>query len=493
LSASGPTFNRVEISKLRIDVVKSIITESDLSVPDSHEGLQGVNGKHYSVHGIGSVFISLPFYIVGEIIGVPEVTISIINQLFGAATCVLVFLFAISLGYSRSASLLVAICYGLGTIAWPLAKQPFDHTIETFFILLSVYFVYQHSVNKRGAYLIYSAFSLGFAFITRPTSILVIPPLFIFLFMSYVKEYDLRGAITSLIKGVILFSIAFLPFVCLSLWYNYYRFGSIFETGYQLVAERTGLSFFTGTPLLTGLSGLLISPGKGFFYYSPVAILFFFSIKFFIKRHRGLAISFILIMLSYLIFISKNVYWHGDWAWGPRYLLTLTPFIIIPIAEIFDSDTWSKKKLLRIAVYSILILSLIIQIAAVSVDYKKHLTKLRFEENLNFSVVRSEELQPIVEPPPEIYFDLKRSALLVQFVYIYEIFSNMKDFKYSKPVEGTIVAEKMKAAPFYNVFDFWWLYKYFVDGSYSGFYVALILLILAIYAATRLWKISRKI
>ena len=62
-----------------------------------------------------------------------------------------------------------------------------------------------------------------------------------------------------------LFSIVFLPFVCLNLWYNYYRFGSVFETGYSLIAMKTGLDFFSGTPLLTGLSGLLISPGKGLF------------------------------------------------------------------------------------------------------------------------------------------------------------------------------------------------------------------------------------
>ena len=315
--------------------------------------------------------MAVPFYVVGKIIGNPEVAVSLMNQLFGAATGVLIFFFAIALGYSRRASLLVAIFYGLGTIAWPLAKQPFDHIVETFFILLSVYFVYQHSVNKRGSYLTFSAFSIGFAFITRPTSILVIPPLFIFLFMSYVKEYDLRGVIKSLIKDVVLFSIAFLPFVCLSLWYNYYRFGSVFETGYELVSERTGLSFFTGTPLLTGLTGFLISPGKGYFYYSPIAVLFFFSIWSFFKKHYWLGVSFIFIIISYLLFLSKNIYWHGDWAWGPRYILVLTPFFVIPIAEVFESTLW-KKKLLRVVVCSILAVSIIIQIAAVSVDFQKY-------------------------------------------------------------------------------------------------------------------------
>ena len=63
-------------------------------------------------------------------------------------------------------------------------------------------------------------------------------------------------------------------FAGLVLWYNYYRFGSIFETGFQLLAAKTGIDFFSGTLFLTGLRGLLTSSGKGFFYCSPIAIFF---------------------------------------------------------------------------------------------------------------------------------------------------------------------------------------------------------------------------
>lgn len=479
-------------SAARYEVTKSLVERFDLSVPEGL-GFRGIDGREYSWYGLGQSLLAVPFYIIGKTIGTPESAVSMMNQIICAAVAVVVFIFVLSLGYSERVSLFVSVTYGICTMAWPLAKQPFDHTIETLFVLLSVFFMYYYSIHKKGLYLLLSAFAAGYAFITRPTAILVIPPLFVLMLYYSLKQSDYKISTGIVIKNIILFSVALLPFISLSLWHNYYRFGSVFETGFSLIGKRTRIDFFTGTPLLTGLSGFLMSPGKGFFYYSPVALLFFFSIKSFIKKYPGLGISFILIILSYLLFLSKNIYWHGDWSWGPRYLLALTPFFIIPIAEIFDSDTWSKKKLLRVAVYSILILSLVIQIAAVSVDYKKHLTKLRFEENLNFSVVRSEEVQPMVEPPPEIYFDWKKSPLLVQFVYIYEIFSNMKDFKYSKPVEGATVQEQMRAAPFYNIYDFWWLYKYFVDGSYSGFYVALILLIVAIFVATRLWKISRKI
>jgi hypothetical protein len=480
-----------DASTARYEVTKSLVERFDLSIPDGL-GFKGVDGREYSWYGLGQSLLAVPFYIFGKTISTPESAVSMMNQVIGAAVVVVVFLFALSLGYSRRVSLFVSVIYGLGTMAWPLTKQPFDHTLETFFVILSVFFMYYYSAHKMGLYILLSAFTAGFAFLTRPTAILVVPPLFVLMLYYSLKQSDFKINTGIVIKNITLFSVALLPFISLSLWYNYYRFGSFFETGFSLIGVHTRIDFFTGTPLLTGLSGFLVSPGKGFFYYSPVALLFFFSIKSFIKKYPELGISFILIILSYLLFLSKNIYWHGDWAWGPRYLLALTPFFIITIAEIFSSDIWFKKKLRKVVLYSILIASLLIQIAAISVDYSKHLTKLRFEENLDFSVVRSQGLQPIVEPPPEVYFDWKRAPILAQFTYIYEIYSNAKFFKYSKPVEGATVQEQMRAAPFYNIFDFWWLYKYYVDGSYSGIVMAVILLLLAVYTALKLWKRTNK-
>lgn len=489
-SAFGNNICETDASQARYLVTRSIVEKFDLSIPDGL-GVRGADGRDYSWFGIGYSALAIPFYFAGKLASVnPENVVSIMNQLFGASTAVLVFLFSISLGYSSRTSLSVAIFYGLGTMAWPLAKQPFDHTIETFFVLLSVYLLYLYNVNKKFSRLLLSAVSLGVAFITRPTSILVMPSLLILIIVYYSKVSSFKTTVRLMARDVILFSIAFMPFIGLSLWYNYYRFGSIFETGYSLIAARTGIDFFTGSPLLRGLIGFLISPGKGFFYYSPVAILFFFSIKPFIKKHSELGISFIFIMISYLLFLSKNLNWHGDWAWGPRYILVITPFLIIPIAELFDSDTWREKNLLRAVVYSILAVSLVIQIAAVSVDFNKYFINLQIEENVKFTVAQGDGIQPIVEPPIETYFNWHKSPILAQFRFIYEIAGKIKDYKHLEPPEDATLVEKIKTEPIINVFDFWWVYKYFLDGSYSGFIVAIVLLLLAIYSYSRLRRAS---
>jgi len=490
LSTSIRNFYNTEASQLRFQVTKSIVERFDLSVPEG-TGMRGSDGREYSWLGVGSAILAVPFYIAGKLIGgTPENAVSVMNQIFGAATVVLVFLFSASLGYSRRASVIVSFLYGLCTMAWPLAKSPFDHNVETFFVLLSVYLIYLRMVDKKISYLVSSAISLGIAFITRPISMLIMPCLFIFMIIYSAQRLNFKSIVKPVVRDTCIFSLSFLPFLCLNFYYNYYRFGSIFETGYSLIALRAGINFFKDTSFFRGLSGFLISPGKGFFYYSPVAVLFFFSIRNFTKKHLGLGISFIFIIISYLFLLSKYLYWHGDWAWGPRYLLVITPFLIIPIAELFESGVWSGKRYLKAIALFIFALSLIIQIAAVSVDFQKYFVNLRFEEKVEFTVAYGKGVQPIAEPPTETYFSWRKSPILSQLGFIYKMAKDIKDYRDMEASERAALVEPFKRDPGYYIFDFWWLYKYFLDGNYSGFITALILLLIAIYAAVKLWKVS---
>jgi len=486
ITSSHSTVNNTDASNARYQVTKSIVEKYDLSIPKGM-GVEGIDGRDYSWFGLGSSALSIPFYVIGKLIDTPENAVSIMNLLIGSATTVLIFLFSAALGYSYRASMLVSIFYGLGTFAWPLTKQPFDHTVETFFVLFSAYLMYLYTIHRHKHYLFFSAFCLGFAFITRLTSILVLPPLFIILMSAHAIQRE--GYKRIFIKTAIdmfLFLLVFSPFLWLNCWYNYYRFGSIFETGYSLIAMKTGLDFFSGTPLLTGLSGLLISPGKGFFYYSPVAILSLFSFRSFMKKHCALSFAFLLIIISYLLFLSKNIYWHGDSAWGPRYLLVLTPFFLIPIAELLNSTQWRKKRLMRITLCSIFFVSLIIQLIAITAYFHIYFFHLAYEEDVKFSVLSGKGVPTLSEPPPEVYFDWRYSPILKQLFIIREIAKRMTVYSYVEPPEDASIYDKSKSFPSYNAFDFWWIYRYFIEGSSSGFIIALMLLLISIYSAVKL-------
>ncbi len=488
LTTSWIEFSIADVSRNRIEVTRSLMEKFDLSVPKGI-GMEGADGREYSWFGIGPVLLATPFFVSGKLLGfAPENALPIINQLLGAATAVLICLFSYSLGYSRRASLTVAVFYGLGTAAWFLSKDPGDHAMEIFFIVLSVYFMTLYGTRRKISHLLVSAVSVGVAFITRPTSILILPPLLILLIAGHSKQLDTLSTGKVTVRDVILFFSVFSPFLCISFWYNYYRFGSIFETGHSLMAARMGIDFFTGTPLLVGLKGFLISPGKGFFYYSPVTTLFFFSIKPFIKRHRVLAICFLSIIISYLLFLSENIYWHGDCTWGPRYIYVALPFLMIPVAALIDSPNWKLNKTLKTVVYFLFGVSFAIQVAAVAVHGKRYFFYLQGEEKIKFTVSKGEGVQSIVEPPPQIYFDWHKSPIAEQFRFMYEIAEAVKGYRASNLSTNTMPFERMRKKMIMTIFDFWWLHDYFQRGSYSGFLAAFILISVAIWAGTIIWK-----
>ena len=466
------TFFAIDQYISRYEVTQSIAERFELSIPEgSPTSIKGVNGKTYSLYGLGWPILAVPLYMIGKIFGHYPVThVFLLNTLAGAATVTLVFLFSIALGYSRRSSLVVAIFYGFGTLAWPLAKHPFDHVVETLFVLLSVYFMYLHTSKNTITQLLLSAFCIGFAINTRLVSVLALPALLVMMASGCGSKYSLADGSRIFFRKMAIFLSMLLPLAGLVLWYNYYRFGSIYETGFQLLAAKTGLDFFSGTNFVTGLKGFLVSPGKGFFYYSPVAILFFFTIVPFYKKHRWPAISFLLLILSYLLFLSRNVYWHGDWAWGPRYLLAITPFIILPITELLDSVRWRKKTyFVIIPVHVVFALSILIQILAISVHFYNYFYHLQIDQNVQFTRAQGEGVSEIIEPPPEVHFDWTKSPILMQWKDIKRIGTGITKYRYVELPQDANVWEKIKAYPSMHVFDFWWVHTYFVDRSYIGF------------------------
>lgn len=476
-----------DVSQLRMAVVKSLVERHDLAVPS---GIRGIDGRQYSWFGIGSSLLAIPFYLLAKLTGIsPGFAVSTENQFFGAGTVVLLFVFCRYLAYSRRASVLVGLCYGLGTVAWFMSKDAGDHAIETFFVLLSLFAMYRYLVSRKSPFLMLSATALGIASITRMTSILIVPPLLI-LFISFnYGKISLKEMLRMLLRDILIFSLVLLPFLCLDLWYDYYRFGSVFETGYSLMASRLDINFFSGTPMLTGIEGFLLSPGKGFFYYSPITILFFFSVRGFLRKHMSLTITFISVAASYLLFLSRNIYWHGDTTWGPRYIFVLTPLLMIPVAELFDSDRWAKRAW-KYSVGALFFISFLIQVASVSVHPYRYFNYLRFEKNVHFSVVSGKGAWSIVEPPAGIYFNWKESPIPLQFMFLYDAAKAAASYRYTPPPVDARPEVRIMAMPFMHVPDFWWAYEYALNRSIAGLEAACLLLLMSLFLFVRLWRIT---
>jgi hypothetical protein len=487
LTASRLNVSIGDVAIMKLEVARSIVERSAVSVTVPAElGLLAHDGKQYSLFGIGGVLAILPFFIAGKLAGIPpEGLVGLVNPFAGAATAVVVFLFCLSLGYRRRASVYVSICYGLGTFAWYYAKDPGDHAIETLFCLLAVYFTQRQITNAGRSNLCLAAVSLGLAFLTRPTSALVGAALVVL--MALPHRLTGKPSMSARVGEVLLFISLLVPFLAVFFWYNYARFGSIFETGYTLMASRLGLPFFTGSTLATGLTGFLISPSKGFFYYSPITLLFFFGLRPFCRKNTGVALTFIIIIVSYLFFLSKNIYWHGDWAWGPRYLFVITPYLIIPLAEFFDAPLWKESPWLRKTVCALFTVSVVIQLMSVSLHVYNYFYYLN-EGKVPFTTVRAIGAPDICEPVIGTYFNPRYAPIPIQARLIFSKSRNLTTWAPSGHAQAADSRGRSELAAWRNGLDFWWLYLYYSNGSRAGFAAAFALSIISLWCALKLRK-----
>jgi len=487
LTSSFISMSLFDVSIMRLEVAKSIFERFDLDVP-AGKGVVGIDGRDYSWFGIGSVLLSFPLYALAKIASIhPVVLLGILNPLFSAATAVLVCFFCISAGYSRKASAFTSFLYGLCTMAWYYSKDPGDHSFETFLILFATFSMYRFTISKKISRILLSGLALGVASLIRPTSFLFVFPLMLMLTASSVKERGFSQSYKVIARGAVTLFFCLLPFLSLFLWYNSYRFGSVFESGYSLIANRAGVKLFSDTSFGTGLLGLLVSPGKGFFFYSPIALLFFVCFKSFWRKHQELGICFISTIIIYVLFFAKYLYWHGDWAWGPRFLFVLTPFLMIPIADFFESELWIKSKSVRNATTVLILISLLIQVISVSVFTYRYFWFIEAEKNVKFTVDKGPGAPPVKEPVTATYFDWKLSPILVQGETLCRIISDMKtadkiDFSADKLSKNGL-NELLNM----NCLDFWWHYIYYLGGSWIILLIVPLLLLIAIASAHKVY------
>lgn len=171
------------------------------------------------------------------------------------------------------------------------------------------------------------------------------------------------------LKFSIIFKIIF--FACLGIFlgimsyfgYNFYRFGNPFNFGY----DATSFDLVGKMPLFEGIWGLLFSPGKSIFLYTPLLIG---SLLLAAKNYKKpISITFFLSIGLFVLFYARYVFWHGDLSYGPRYLLPIVVVGFIVIANFYSQ----LKKLLFI---TLTILGLYVQMIGLVIPYQVHYSVL---------------------------------------------------------------------------------------------------------------------
>ena len=170
----------------------------------------------------------------------------------------------------------------------------------------------------------------------RPTNVLAIP---IFAIAILVRDGKpaLRAAFLLCVTAAIGVAILFA--------HNTLLFGGPFEFGYPTAAEGAKRLNTFDTPLLTGLYGFLLSPGKSIFIFAPPVILALAGLRRLWKLERGAATVAMLLPLIYILFYARYTQWEGGYCVGPRYLVPSIVLLCLGLGPILADAAPSTKKI----------------------------------------------------------------------------------------------------------------------------------------------------
>jgi hypothetical protein len=317
---------------------------------DEYAGLtfprQTIAGHIYSIYPPGTAVVIVVPVAVALAAGVP-IESDVFLAMFGKVVAVL--LVAVSVGFVYLAcsaivrptpAVIGTVAYAFGTSVWATSSQQiWEHAPSHLFVALGTYLL-TRSARDVGL----AGLALGMAVVVRPTEAFV----------------TAVGALAAWRRGALDRYLAWgVPAAVFLFLYTYLVFGTIRPT-----YPENELPWTFPPP---GWLGLLISPSRGLFIYSPVLL---FAIVGYVMAWRARAdpsSRFVrdasLAVAGTYVLYSLIGYWWGGWVFGTRYLNDVGPLFALGIGFAIDRGAL-RASLARAAFAIALGWSIFLQFAA---------------------------------------------------------------------------------------------------------------------------------
>ncbi|RMH56214.1 MAG: hypothetical protein D6679_09795 [Candidatus Hydrogenedentota bacterium] len=314
--APGHLFSYDEV--VILETAQQILDSAQAGLPDTREIREyskvGRDGRLYSKFGMGMTGAVLPFAAAGRLLGLrlsprlrrefSDFIASFANAFYLALLGSFLYLLMRDYRLSRRAGTAATVTAILGTSLCVFGRGLFNDLVTGLGLLLAF-----RSARTNRPFLAGSAVAISIA--SRLEYVLVLPAFFLF---AGVRRRPARFLAPLVFTGGLLFL------------YNAARFGAFFDQGQINTDPYDTFS----TPLLNGLTGLFLSPGKGVFWYTPPLLLAILAVGDFSRRYRTDLAVIVALSVPLVILHAKWHSWMGGWSFGPRRLIALLPLWLLP-------------------------------------------------------------------------------------------------------------------------------------------------------------------
>lgn len=297
----------------------------------------GRGGKYYSIVPIGPALVHVPgVALFGIAHAIEPRNDALIRPLathvapaaLGALACALFFLTLLDLGIRRRTASVCAAIMAVATTTFVYARMPYSEILQLACFLGMVRSVLRvvhgrHAPARRDA--IWLGIWAGCLFNAKYVFASAIVGAGLLIIWTYRKQ---RPELRRVLAWA---AIAGAPFLLLALAYNYARWGSITATGYEPY-----LNMYFGGSLFDGAWGMLASPNKSAFLYSPPLVLAVLAMPRAFRAAPRLGWTMLVTVVPVFLIYSTYRSWSGDYAWGPRFFVWAVPVVLLPIAWFAD-------------------------------------------------------------------------------------------------------------------------------------------------------------
>jgi len=355
-------------------------------------GIWGQDGQLYTKKAPGISLVVAPLIWLGHALpNLNPVQVGLLtNSFVTALTASLLLVWLAELGFGRRTSLLSALGYGLGTIAWVYARMFWESSLLALVFLAMVWAawraVYRPAPWPRSGWLLLGGLAGAVSVTLRFEAAAAVALVGGYLLWSEWANRRMahvgsgRGLAGCILRAALYFVPTGLAVLAL-LAFNLARFGSLTETGYtqELLFRAPWV----------GSYGLLFSPGRGLFITSPLLVLLFFGLRPAWQRLPRAYFGLIAALgLFYWLFYGSWFAWGGTWGWGPRFLLPILPLLMLyvayPLEWAFAVST-RPRWLARWGMAALFALSLLVNFLGIAVDFNEYFLRLGRNDDFVFN------------------------------------------------------------------------------------------------------------